>query len=102
MNIYWKYKLEDNFFQIYITWNHESTYKEITKPRYSSVYPFPLNHLATYNKRKTMLSYLTVINWKDKTLDEVFKEVDKVCSSLSSVLGEKNYFFNDKYEHLKF
>ncbi|XP_050430149.1 metaxin-2-like [Adelges cooleyi] len=82
--------------EIYVTWNHESTYKEITKQRYSSVYPFPLNHLATYYKRQSMLSLLEVLNWKKKTLDEVFKDVDKICESLSSVLGNKKYFFDEK------
>lgn len=83
-----------------MTWNHELTYKELTKPRYSSVYPFPLNYLATYYKRYEMLSHLDVLDWKKKTLDEVFKEVEKICESLSTFLGDKKYFFDNKYENI--
>ncbi|KAL4098248.1 hypothetical protein QTP88_022891 [Uroleucon formosanum] len=82
--------------EIYVTWNHELTYKELTKPRYSSVYPFPLNHWATYNKRCEMLSHLDVLGWKKKSLDEVFKEVERICESLSNFLGDKKYFFHEK------
>lgn len=88
-----------NHVQIYVTWNHELTYKEVTKPRYSSVYSFPLNHWATYLKRREILSHLDVLGWKKKSLDEVFKEVGKICESLSTFLGDKKYFFNDKYDN---
>jgi len=82
--------------EIYVTWNHEFTYNELTKPRHSSVYPFPLNHWVAYYKRREMLSYLDVLNWKKKSLDEVFREVEKICESLSSFLADKKYFFNEK------
>lgn len=83
--------------EIYVTWNHEFTYTELTKPRYSSVYPFPLNLWVTYYKRREMLSHLDALDWKTKSLDEVFKEVEKICESLSNFLGDKKYFFNEKY-----
>lgn len=44
-----------------------------------------------------MLLHLDVLDWKKKSLDEVFKEVDKVCQSLSNFLEDKKYFFNEKY-----
>lgn len=47
-----------------------------------------------------MLSYLDVLGWKKKTLDEVFKEVEKICESLSNFLADKKYFFNEKYVKL--
>ncbi|XP_025409359.1 metaxin-2 isoform X2 [Sipha flava] len=82
--------------EIYVTWKHEPTYNDLTKPRYGSVYSFPLNHWATYYKRCEMLSHLDVLDWKKKSLDEVFKEVEKICESLSNFLGDKKYFFNEK------
>jgi len=44
-----------------------------------------------------MLSHLDVLGWKKKSLDEVFKEVEKICESLSNFLGDKKYFFHEKY-----
>ncbi|CAB0014519.1 unnamed protein product [Nesidiocoris tenuis] len=55
----------------YITWLDNSTYCQITKPRYGSVHPFPLNHLLCYLKRNTVIKKLSVLGWADKTLDKV-------------------------------
>lgn len=44
-----------------------------------------------------MLSHLDVLGWKKKSLDEVFKEVERICESLSNFLGDKKYFFHEKY-----
>jgi len=44
-----------------------------------------------------MLSHLDVLGWKKKSLDEVFKEVEKICESLSNFLADKKYFFGEKY-----
>ena len=36
--------------QAYITWLDPVTLSEVTKPRYGSVYPWPLNTVLTYLK----------------------------------------------------
>ena len=41
--------------QAYITWLDPVTLSEVTKPRYGSVYPWPLNTVLTYLKVVTAI-----------------------------------------------
>lgn len=82
--------------ELFITWCDASTYKQVTKPRYGSVFPWPLNHLLCWQKKSSVIKRLHVLGWASKTLDDVFHEVDQCCQALSVRLGSKNYFFGDK------
>ncbi|UYV71209.1 MTX2 [Cordylochernes scorpioides] len=57
--------------ELYLNWIHEKTYREITKRRYSSCYPWPLNHVLTWKKRKAVISKLKTYGWASNTVDEV-------------------------------
>uniref|UniRef100_A0A224XEA7 Putative mitochondrial outer membrane protein n=1 Tax=Panstrongylus lignarius TaxID=156445 RepID=A0A224XEA7_9HEMI len=80
----------------YLIWCDNETYSKITKPRYGSVHPFPLNHILTYNKRKTVIKRLTALGWYEKNLDKVYEEIDRACNALSERLEKADYFFGDK------
>ena len=58
-------------FQLYITWCDKATLQEVTKPRFGSVLPWPLNHVITWQKRSHIVKKLAVLGWASKTLDEV-------------------------------
>lgn len=79
--------------ELYITWCNEVVLKEITKKRYGSVYPFPLNHIQNTRKRYAVLKQLNFYDWKNLTFDEVVDKVDKLCQSLTMKLKDKPYFF---------
>lgn len=57
--------------QLYITWCDKTTLQEVTKPRFGSVLPWPLNHIITWQKRGQVVKRLGVLGWGHKTLDEV-------------------------------
>ena len=59
------------YFQNYITWVENETYSNVTKPRYGSVHPFPLNHILTYLKRQSVTKRLNALGWYSKSLDKV-------------------------------
>lgn len=82
--------------ELYICWANDETYYEVTKPRYGSVYPWPLNHILPFRKRRQILAKLSVSEWSEKSLEEVFEEVQSCCAALSERLGQSNYFFGDK------
>ncbi|GAB6032013.1 hypothetical protein CHUAL_010388 [Chamberlinius hualienensis] len=82
--------------ELYISWCHKETYEEVTKPRYSSFYPWPLNEILVWRKRNQMKRRLNAIGWKKKSLDEIYNQVDECCRALSDRLNEGIYFFNNK------
>lgn len=57
--------------QQYITWVEKETFNEVTKQRYGSVHPWPLNWILTWQKRQRVLKRLNVLGWLKKTVDEV-------------------------------
>jgi metaxin len=79
--------------ELYITWCNDVVLNEITKKRYGSVYPFPLNHVQNYRKRFAVLKQLNFYDWKNLTFDEVVDKVDKLCQSLVLKLKDQEYFF---------
>jgi metaxin len=81
--------------ELYITWCNEIVLTEITKKRYGSVYPWPLNHVQTLRKRYAVLKQLNFYDWKHLTFDEVVDKVDKLCQSLVLKLKDKEYFFGN-------
>jgi len=78
--------------QSYFVWIDENT-RPITRQRYGSVYPFPLNYWVTYLKMKSVNSRLKAVGWLNMKLDQVYQEVDKCCEALSKRLGNSQYFF---------
>jgi metaxin len=79
--------------ELYVTWCDNVVLKEITKKRYGSVYPFPLNHVLTWRKRQAVLKQLAFYDWRYLKFDEVVEKVDKLCSTLVTRLGNNEYFF---------
>nr|CAD7567830.1 unnamed protein product [Timema californicum] len=79
--------------EMYICWCDETCYNEVTKPRYGSVYPWPLNRYLPYQKKQHVVKKLAVLGWSQKSLDEVYQEVENCCKSLSERLEKKDYFF---------
>ena len=58
-------------FQTYLTWMDNVTYCEVTKPRYGSAYPWPLNHILTWQKKQQAYKRLSALGWTAKSLEEV-------------------------------
>uniref|UniRef100_A0A224Z1P7 Metaxin n=1 Tax=Rhipicephalus zambeziensis TaxID=60191 RepID=A0A224Z1P7_9ACAR len=56
--------------ELYICWANDETYYEVTKPRYGSVYPWPLNHILSFRRRRQILAKLSVCEWNEKSLEE--------------------------------
>jgi len=80
----------------YLSWMDPVTYSEVTKPRYGSVYPWPLNHLLTWQKKNQVYKRLAALGWTSKNLEEVYQEVEQCCVALSERLDNQPYFFNEK------
>lgn len=81
--------------ELYICWCDKRTLKEVTLPRNGSVYPWPLNHVVNWQKRSQVMKKLSVLGWANKTLEEVYEEVETCCNALSERLGDKPFYFGD-------
>ncbi|CAG9766297.1 unnamed protein product [Ceutorhynchus assimilis] len=80
--------------ELYICWIDRETYNEVTSVRNGSVYPWPLNHIQNREKKNQVIKKLKVLDWYNKTLEEVHQEVESCCEALSVRLDNKQYFFN--------
>lgn len=80
----------------YICWVDEPTLNSVTKPRYGSVYPWPLNHYVNWQKQREIVKKLKVLGWYNKSIGEVIDEVEKCCEALTERLKDKKYFFGDR------
>ncbi|KAJ1188044.1 hypothetical protein NDU88_004809 [Pleurodeles waltl] len=80
--------------ELHIQWCDEATVEEITRPRYSSPYPWPLNYILTYQKQLEIRRKMKAIGWAGKTIEQVYDDVDQCCQALSHRLGTQPYFFN--------
>ena len=56
---------------MYVTWMDESILNEVTRPRHGSVYPWPLNNIMNWQKRRQAGKKLKALGWHKKTMDEV-------------------------------
>ena len=83
-------------FQLYLSWLDTVTYQEVTKPRYGSVYPWPLNHLLSWQKSQEIYKKLAALGWTSKSLEEVYQEVEQCCVALNERLDNQQFFFNNK------
>ncbi|XP_076036792.1 metaxin-2-like [Oratosquilla oratoria] len=82
--------------ELYVSWVDPVTYEEVTRARYGSVYPWPLNKVLTRHKRGQILRKLRVLGWSKKTLEEVYGEVEHCCSALSERLDNGQFFFGNR------
>ncbi|XP_068101558.1 metaxin-2 isoform X1 [Hyperolius riggenbachi] len=80
--------------ELYIQWCDEATLEEITQPRYSSPYSWPLNFILVLQKKWEIKRKMKAIGWAGKTLDQVYEDVDQCCQALSQRLGTQPYFFS--------
>lgn len=74
----------------------KQTLNEITYKRYGSVYPWPLNHIQNWRKRRHVVNKLKVFNWASYTNEQVVKKVRKCCATLTEKLGKNKYFYGDR------
>merc|ERR1712029_291547 len=82
--------------ELYVSWADDVTLSEVTYPRYGSVYPWPLNSILPWQKKRTVCKKLSALGWLSKSLDDVYAEVERCCQALSERLENQRYFFNSK------
>ncbi|XP_069472221.1 metaxin-2 isoform X2 [Ambystoma mexicanum] len=80
--------------ELHIQWCDEATVEEITRPRYSSPYPWPLNYILAYQKQWEIRRKMKAIGWGGKSIHQVYDDVDQCCQALSHRLGTQPYFFS--------
>ncbi|KAL4635500.1 metaxin-2 [Arapaima gigas] len=80
--------------ELYIQWCDDATAAQITRPRYSSPYSWPLNHILAYQKQWEVRRKMRAIGWAGKSLEQVYEDVGQCCQALSQRLGTQQYFFN--------
>uniref|UniRef100_A0A3Q0S7A8 Metaxin-2 n=1 Tax=Amphilophus citrinellus TaxID=61819 RepID=A0A3Q0S7A8_AMPCI len=80
--------------ELYIQWCDDATAAEISRPRYSSPYSWPLNKILAYQKQWEVRRKMNAIGWGGKTLEQVYEDVSQCCQALSQRLGTQPYFFN--------
>lgn len=68
----------------------------ITLPRNGWAYPWPLNFIQNWKKRRHFLKLLDVYGWRNLKKDEVIEKVRKCCETLSEKLGDKEYFYGHR------
>uniref|UniRef100_A0A8C6S9L8 Metaxin 2 n=1 Tax=Neogobius melanostomus TaxID=47308 RepID=A0A8C6S9L8_9GOBI len=80
--------------KLYIQWCDDATAAEITRPRYSSPYSWPLCKILAYQKQWEVRRKINAIGWGGKSLEQVYEDVSQCCQALSQRLGTQPYFFN--------
>ena len=68
-----------------MSWNDDITLSEVTKPRYGSVYPWPLNVILSWKKKNQVMKKLAALGWATKTLEEVWIPKLIVCPNSNSI-----------------
>jgi metaxin len=79
----------------YISFVDKKVLAEVTNPRNGSVFPWPLNHIQNYRKKRHVLKQLDLFDWKSLTMEEVEEQVGKCCNILSVQLAKNDYFFGE-------
>uniref|UniRef100_A0A8D2ZKG8 Metaxin-2 n=1 Tax=Scophthalmus maximus TaxID=52904 RepID=A0A8D2ZKG8_SCOMX len=57
--------------ELYIQWCDEATAAEISRPRYSSPYPWPLSNILAYQKQWEVRRKMNAVGWGGKNLEQV-------------------------------
>ncbi|VEN36389.1 unnamed protein product [Callosobruchus maculatus] len=81
--------------ELHICWADKLTYNRVTRVRHGSVYPWPLSYMQNWEKRSQVIKKLKALDWYNKTLDDVFAEVEACCEALNTRLDGKRYFFEE-------
>jgi len=81
--------------ELYVSWIDSKTLNETTYKRYGSVYPWPLNRLQSWRKRRHVVNKLTLFGWAKYTNEQVLRKVEKCCITLTEKLGKNHYFYGD-------
>lgn len=91
-------EMVDNVFPpavAYVSWVRDETYDRYTRPRFSVPFPWPLNHLLSYQRRRKERQALAAMQWADKSFDEVVDELDSCCQALSERLEAQDFLCAD-------
>ncbi|KAK0166006.1 hypothetical protein PV328_004468 [Microctonus aethiopoides] len=80
----------------YVCWLDPMIVDSVTKKRHGSVYPWPLNHILNWQKQRQVTKKLKVLGLYNKTIDEIYDEINTCCIALSDRLDDKKYFYGDK------
>lgn len=80
----------------YISWVDPEVLQKVTRQRNGYVYPFPLNHIQNWRKQIAVRRQLSVADFLNITLEEVVEKVQKLCTSLSMQLDDKQYFYGNE------
>ncbi|XP_049799530.1 metaxin-2-like [Schistocerca nitens] len=94
--------------ELRVCWLHPKTRDTLTEPQVVGRYPWPLSTIIGRRKRNEALSWLTArepsgtaASDLELSLDTVYKQVDDVCSTLSTELGGAPYFFGQEATELE-
>jgi len=82
--------------ELYVSWCDKSTMHEVTKPRFTSSLPWPVNHFLWWQTKYEVRRKLKSADWYSKSLEDVYDEVNNCCHALSERLGTQKYFFGEK------
>uniref|UniRef100_A0A3B5M161 Metaxin-2 n=1 Tax=Xiphophorus couchianus TaxID=32473 RepID=A0A3B5M161_9TELE len=86
--------------ELFVQWCDDATAAEISRPRYSSPYSWPLGNILAYQKQWEVRRKMNAIGWGGKTLEQVYEDVNQCCQALSQRLGTQPYFFNKQATEL--
>ncbi|GIY71973.1 metaxin-2 [Caerostris extrusa] len=82
--------------ELYVSWCDSSTLQEVTKPRFISSLPWPVNHFLCWQTKHEVKKRLKSADWNSKSLEDVYDMVDNCCYALSERLATQKYFFGDR------
>lgn len=82
--------------EMYISWCHQETLRKVTQPRYSFPYPWPLDKILFWNKKRSVRNQLKSLEWLDKSIEDVLEEVESCCGALAERLDKSPYFYGEK------
>ncbi|XP_052804251.1 metaxin-2-like [Mya arenaria] len=82
--------------ELYLAWIQEDVYEQVTRERYGCMQPWPLNRILPCKKYFDIKRKLSVVDWLNKSFNEVCEEVITCCEALSERLGTQDFFFGKK------
>lgn len=80
----------------YLAWVPSEVSEQVTKPRYGSMHPWPLDKILPLKKQLEVKQRLASVEWANKTFDEVCDEVLTCCQALSERLDRQDFFFGKR------
>ncbi|XP_055334632.1 metaxin-2-like [Paramacrobiotus metropolitanus] len=80
--------------ELYAAWLDDANYKAVTKDRYGSPYPAPLNKILPFLKRLQIKAYLMEMS-PLRSIEDVRESLLSDLRALSERLGPRPYFLDD-------